>query len=103
MKNKFILSLILCIASLSASEKIYFDDESLEHKHDCFHIHQGNNVWLETKTVHRDSTGLYAFETGLIRSKPSLEYKKTWKCPYCYTYWPIGSPCKNSECPSRFK
>ncbi len=101
---KKILIAILLVASLSASEKIYIDDDQLEHKHDCFHIHQGHNIWLETETVHRDATGLYTHEISILRSKlHSTEYKKTWKCPYCHMYWPLGSPCKNVECPSRFK
>ena len=104
MKIKLLMTMMICAFSLSASEKIYIDDDQLEHKHDCFHIHQGHNVWLETKTVHRDSTGLFAFETSLLRSKNlTSEYKKTWKCPYCYRYWPIGTACQNNDCPSRFK
>jgi hypothetical protein len=104
MKNKLILSLLLCIASLSASEKIYIDDDQLEYKSNCFHIHQGHNVWLETKSVHRDSTGLFSLEVNILRCKDlTSEYKKTWKCPYCFMYWHLGSPCKNPDCPSRFK
>ncbi len=104
MKIKLLMTIMLCTFALSASEKIYIDDDQLEHKHDCFHIHQGGNLWLETKTVHRDSTGLFAFEGSLLRSKNlRSEYKKTWKCPYCFQYWPIGTPCKNQDCPSRYK
>jgi hypothetical protein len=104
---KLLNIIILCalsISSISASEKIYIDDDSLEHKQDCFHIHQGHNLWLETRTVHRDSRGLFTFEGSLLRSKSlKSEYKKTWKCPYCYQYWPIGTACQNQDCPSKYK
>ena len=88
-----------------ASDKIYINDDDLDHKQDSFHIHVGHNVWIETDTIHRDSTGLYTFENRLLRSKSSIkcEYNKKWKCPYCYTYWPIGTPCQNKDCPSKYR
>lgn len=101
--KKIFITMMLCIASVSASQKIYIDDEQLDHKQDCFRIHQGNNIWLETKTVHRDATGLFTFENNLLHSKKSTEYVKRWKCPYCYMFWPIGTACQNPDCPSKYK
>jgi hypothetical protein len=99
-----IILFALSISSINASEKIYIDDDTLEHKHDCFHIHQGHNIWLETKTVHRDGTGMFIFESSLLRSKSlASEYQKTWKCPYCFMYWPLGTACQNKECPSKYR
>jgi hypothetical protein len=104
MFKKILSTMILCITTISASEKIYIDEDQLDHKEDCFHIHIGGNVWLETEIIHRDKTGMYTFDSRLLRSKKlATEYKKTWKCPYCYQYWPIGTACKNPECPSKYK
>lgn len=105
-----ILSL-LCLVSLSAinvHEKMYIDnDEFNTHtKGDSFHIHVGNNIWFMTNTVHRDDTGMFAYECNLIKSIGKgyqMEYERKWKCPYCYSYWPIGNPCGNKDCPSRYK
>lgn len=106
---------MLALSSLSAYstpdslEKMYIDDDEFTSKTegDAFHIHIGNNVWLVTNTVHRDSTGLFAYECNLSRSLNtkgiSMEYEKKWKCPYCYNYWPIGKPCGNANCPSKYK
>ncbi len=93
--------------SLEASSKRYIDgdDFSANALGDSFHIHVGNNIWLTTNTIHRDSTGLFAYEYTLSReiSGCNMEYEKKWKCPYCYNFWPIGKPCGNKECPSKFK
>jgi len=104
MIKKFLITTMLCFVPLIAIEKIYIDDDQLDHKHDAFHIHQGNNVWLETSTVHRDKTGMYTFDSHILRSKKlSSEYFKRWKCPYCYMYWPLGTACQNPDCPSKYK
>lgn len=101
--SKTLFVCLMSVSAISAAEKIYIDDESLDYKQDSFHIHIGNNVWLETDTVHRDKSGLYTFDTNLLRSKSiKNEFKKTWKCPYCYQYWPLGTKCQNSECPSKY-
>ena len=87
-----------------SSAKMYIDEDELAVKGDAFHIHIGHNVWLVTNTVHRDSTGLYTFDSNLSRfaNGPKMEYERQWKCPYCYSYWPIGKSCQNRECPSRY-
>lgn len=94
-------------SALNASEKIYIDEEELNTSQDAFHIHIGNNVWIETNTVHRDKTGLYTYENNILSSTDKntqqFGYQKTWKCPYCYNYWPIGTPCQNPSCPSKYR
>lgn len=107
----FLLLSILCLGSLSAinvHEKMYIDnDEFNTHtKGDAFHIHVGNNIWLVTNTVHRDASGMFAYECNLSKSIGpgyQMEYEKNWKCTYCYTYWPVGKPCANKDCPSKYK
>lgn len=49
-------------------------------------------------------SGVNAGEFKWIQPAQSKEgkYQKTWKCPYCHFTWPIGKPCKNSECPSKY-
>lgn len=106
--HSFVFSAIMIVymflSSANASERIYIDEKEIDNVQDCFHIHTGKNIWIETNTVHRDRTGLYTFEYDLIRhSNKSTEYKKRWKCPYCNQYWPVGSPCKDPECPSKYK
>jgi len=89
--------------SLSASERIYIDESEFD-KRDCeYRIHTGNNIWLETKTVHMNTTGLFTYERDLIKDKLKTEYQKMWKCPYCFHYWPIGTACQNKDCPSKYK
>lgn len=100
--NKLILISILTICPLQASTKIYIDNESLDSTQEAFRVHVGSNIWIETKTVHRDMSGLYMFDDN-IKLNGNQEYKKSWKCPYCYAYWPIGKSCQNAECPSKYK
>lgn len=98
---------VCSLSAIEISEKMYINDDEFSTKTegDAFHIHIGNNVWLVTNTVHRDSTGLFAYECNLSRSMSGvkLEYVKQWKCPYCYHYWPIGQACGNKDCPSKYK
>jgi hypothetical protein len=83
-------------------DKLYVDVDSFEvgSEGNEFYLHTGNNIWLTTHTLHRDSSGVYAYEQDLkgIRS----DYDKKWKCPYCYQYWPVGKSCGNPDCPSRY-
>jgi hypothetical protein len=102
MLKKFILLSFLCISALSAEEKIYVDNSELKSSNAAFLIHQGNNQWIEASTVHRDITGLYIYKS-YISINASSNYKKSWKCPYCYMYWPIGQKCGNRDCPSKYK
>ena len=118
LKKMFLTAAILCgsfcfsAESTSFDERIYIDDEEFCCEQDCFWIHEGNNVWVRTDTVHRDHTGLFTHECSIARfvdkttpkpihQKPT--YEKSWKCPYCYTYWPIGKACENANCPSKYK
>lgn len=116
MRNKTIflmLMLLACFTGLSAmsdrlvGDKMYIDDHefSAQTTGDAFHIHVGNNVWLVTHSVHRDTRGLFAYECNLSKAMTGhqMSYEKKWRCPYCFTYWPIGTPCQNKECPSRYK
>jgi hypothetical protein len=108
MIRKLLCLSIVLSASLStayASDKMYIDDAELNCKHNTFRIHVGHNEWVKTHTIHRDETGLYTFENDLFRDLgvTSMGYEKEWKCPYCHQYWPIGKPCSNSSCPSRYR
>lgn len=88
-----------------AFDKVYIDEEELNMDEDAFYFHVGGNVWIHTDTVHRDKTGLFTFNCSI--SKPNMarpsDYERRWKCPYCYSYWPIGTPCQNKDCPSKYK
>jgi len=104
MFKKIILTIALLASSLSASERIYIDCDEMDcSKHDTFFIHKGNNMWVQTDTVYRDQTGTYTFEANISRGKHDKQMvDQYWKCPYCYSYWPRGTPCKNPDCPSRY-
>ncbi len=115
MRNKVILLMLMmfaCFSSLPAmtemfvGDKMYIDDEefSAQTQDDAFHIHIGNNVWLVTHSVHRDARGLFSYSCNLSKSVQGhkMEYERKWKCPYCYNYWPIGTPCQNKDCPSKY-
>lgn len=98
------LSLTSVNASLTTPEydgKIYIDEDDLKSTEDTFYIHTGGNLWIATDTINRGTTGLYTYSHNLLRTHKAIE--KKWKCPYCYQYWPAGSPCKNEYCPSRYK
>ena len=84
------------------SDRIYIDCDELDSSEDRFRIHMGQNIWMETSTIHRDTTGVYTFESNIERS-PTSEYVKTWKCPYCFRFWPLGTACQNRECPSKYQ
>ena len=109
----FALLTIMSLCSLSSihadgftiDDKMYIDEDDFTTKGDAFHIHIGHNVWLVTSTVHRDKTGLFTYECNINRSLNGhqMAYEKQWKCPYCYSYWPIGKPCGKKDCPSRYK
>ncbi len=93
------------LSACALSERLYIDEQEFTFSDDCFHIHIGENVWLETDTVHRDGSGLYTLESDIFRSPSNInmEYERKWKCPYCNKYWPIGQACGNKDCPSKYK
>jgi hypothetical protein len=104
------LGLSFCEASIfQTREKIYIDQNefSFSDQDNDFHIHSQNNIWLLTKIVHKDNSGLFTYESDLNTEWNELEgkmaYQKEWKCPYCYKFWPIGKPCQNPDCPSKYK
>lgn len=112
--GRFFLFFLLCSgfcngAAFIAKDKIYIDEDTFKTntKGDEFYIHVGHNVWLVTHSIHRDQTGMFTYEENLAKTIGDLndkyEYEKKWKCPYCYRYWPIGKPCNNQDCPSKYK
>lgn len=100
---KISIACLVLSASIFASDRMYIDEDEFRTTGDAFHIHLGNNMWIETSTVHRDSTGLYCYYSSVVREIHTLEYEKKWKCPYCYNYYPKGQPCTNKDCPSKYK
>lgn len=100
---KYLFAFCLISNIAFASDRIYIDETEIDQIEDCFHIHTGGNIWIQTETVHRDATGLYTLEQNLIKRAQSSEYERKWKCPYCNMYWPVGKPCQNSDCPSRYR
>lgn len=92
------------ISQQQEEDKMYIDDEEMKSTPDSFHVHLGNNVWVRTNTVHRDKHGLFTYKACIAKSMLGAKYgyEKSWKCPYCYKYWPIGTPCQNKDCPSRY-
>ena len=85
----------------NSDKKIYIDSSELETNERIFRIHLGGNVWQSVHTIHTDESGMFVYEKDTLES-PQM-YEKTWKCPYCNKFWPIGKPCQNPECPSKYK
>lgn len=95
-----------CQASVFHHEgRVYIDRDDFEigECEDQFWIHTGNNIWISTHSIQRDSKGLFAWEACINKDPKKGEYEKTWKCPYCYQYWPLKTPCQNPDCPSKYK
>lgn len=87
-------------------EKIYIDETEMTATEEAFYLHQGDNIWFCTHTVHKDKMGTYTHRSAISCTDGSnivTDYQKTWKCPYCYRYYPVGKPCDNKDCPSRYK
>jgi|GEM_PF-1619181 hypothetical protein len=110
--KKILFLLFTCFVSLQASnlrDKMYISEKQLTVSADEFHIHIGHNIWLVSNSIETDSSGLFVYENNLhhaISEYPKgvrLEYVKKWQCPYCHYYWPVGKPCDNEDCPSRYK
>lgn len=85
------------------AERLYFDFHDMPRDDDQFNIHVGENVWVQTRAIHKDSTGFFTYASNVCSCPITMEYIKKWKCPYCNRYWPIGEPCGNRDCPSRYK
>ena len=82
-------------------DRFYVAFEEVDSNDDAFHIHVGENLWIETNSLHRDGSGFYTYEMDIHTINGG--YEKKWRCPYCNNYWPIGSTCKNPDCPSKYK
>jgi len=91
------------LAPLSAivDEKMYIDTNELDMSKGRFKIHVGHNHWIETKSIMHDQSGLYTLESNILKWDES-GYVKEWKCPYCYNWWPVKTPCQNKDCPSTY-
>lgn len=104
---KFGLLSILMMSSLSAlsiSDSMNIDHEeySKEMKGDPFHIHIGNNIWLVAKDMPPESSSSI-FHLNDVEDPIFIGYEKKWRCPYCNNYYPMGKPCSDPTCPSRFR
>jgi hypothetical protein len=95
--KKLLLLALICTATLSASSQIYIDSADLDIREDTFFIHTGENMWVETHSVYTDDHGLY-----YVENKKAKQMVKKWKCPYCFSYWPVGQRCQNAQCPSKY-
>ena len=85
-----------------ASEKIYIDIDDLSYADETFHIHEGENIWIQSNVIHSEPRGFYIYESDIVKSHEGA-YEKKWRCPYCNSHWPIGTPCQNPNCPSKYK
>lgn len=112
MLKRLIVLCFVMLAYVSGAEagflnndKMYVDQKDVCSKQSTFRIHIGGNEWILTKTMHRDETGLFTFENEILKDHNGLimGYEKQWRCPYCYNYWPLGKPCGNEFCPSKYK
>lgn len=103
MKKLMLIMAMMTCLGLQATDKVYIDSKELNFKHDTFRIHVGGNEWIRTNTVHRDQSGLYTFESDILRNHIKMGYEKEWKCPYCHRYWPLNQPCQNGNCPSKYR
>lgn len=86
-------------------DKVYIDEEEMKSNEDAFYIHLGHNVWVHTNSVNKDKRGTFTYKASIARSMingKTASYEKKWKCPYCFNYWPIGTPCQNKDCPSKY-
>ncbi|EFB42294.1 MULTISPECIES: hypothetical protein [Parachlamydia] len=89
---------------IAPKTKMYINDEELETNGKIFRLHTGDNIWISVPSIHSDQSGLFVYENEIIQDGcPSMAYQNTWKCPYCYRHWPIGKPCQNPDCPSKYK
>jgi hypothetical protein len=104
--KKILIMALLCTSAIYAeelkeSDKIYIDSDELSEDQEAFRIHLGHNVWMETNAIHKDCLGTFTYQCNVLQT--NSQYEQKWKCPYCYHFWPMGSSCKNPNCPSKFK
>jgi hypothetical protein len=86
-------------------DKMYIDEKEMSADEDAYYIHTGDNLWISTHSIHKDKQGTYIYRSTIACStdQTTTNYEKTWKCPYCYRYNPVGKPCDNKDCPSRYR
>ena len=87
-------------------DRIYIDEQEMTAMDDAFFIHMGDNTWIQTGAICKDKQGTYIYRSAIVCSENQrnvTDYEKTWKCPYCYRYYPVGKPCDNKDCPSRYR
>lgn len=67
------------------------------------HTHVGQNIWIYDGVDNGIEMPIPQCSVS-EDSYNTMEFgdEKTWKCPYCHHYWPMGTPCQNESCPSRF-
>jgi hypothetical protein len=93
------------LSAMKFDDKMYLNEDEVKTSYDRFHIHIGENVWIETNALNRDQFGLFTFNSNIasIENSPlNAEYVKKWRCPHCNKYWPIGIRCQNTDCPSKY-
>lgn len=103
---------LVCLCVFSGSlfgyahpHKMYVDSKEVNFFQDAYHIHTGDNTWIESHTMHTDASGMFTFRDYIKKEDGCgrfMEYERKWKCPYCYHYWPMKTPCENPDCPSRY-
>src|SRR6187455_886318 len=81
-------------------DRFYIAIEDIDPKEEDCRVHVGGNRWIETNSLHKDENGFYTYEMDIHTIDDS--YEKKWCCPYCYSYWPIGSSCENPDCASKY-
>lgn len=105
--NKIILTLLSMafVATGTASERMYIDENELDTSQNAFHIHVGSNQYIRTEIIHKDKTGLYTYESDITTKLDNISstYEKTWKCPYCHQQNPMNQKCSNADCPSKYQ
>ena len=101
MLYRFIFVGLISMFGLCAAERIYIDQEEYDDSQELSRVHIGHNIWYETDVVYKDETGVFTLDNHI--SRKSREAIKKWKCPYCYYFWPVGTPCQNSCCPSKYR
>jgi predicted transglutaminase-like protease len=87
-------------------EKVYIDESEMIAMDDAFYIHTGDNFWISTNSISKDKFGTFTYHNSILCTNNQttvIEYQKTWKCPYCYRHYPVGKPCDNKDCPSKYR
>lgn len=109
MKLAWFMSSLCVFASMSAihtsDKRVYLDMQDMDMTDHRFHIHVGDNEWVETDALFCDPIGIYTLESNIIQGADfwGTSYEQTWQCPYCHYVWPKNVSCQNKDCPSKYK